>query len=330
MYSIEHYSVIRKYVFESPQDLELKLNELGSPCEFLVLEKGSFKAFLIIRLRHGIIDELRLKFNKRVMITGDKPQDKIRISYCILDAFSENDFPLVLGETLRPHSIAGFGNNTETSCILPAGVTSVHYGLPKSKLQKYAKQKGYDSFLELCEKTNSIELHQTQSILLRNCLQNILSNNILAVHGIEDLLKILKRDQKVKPIKIRTRYRVAHEFLRWCHHHTTGEPPHLEEISKDLFVSRRTLIQSVQENFQRGPAEIHKMIRLQHCNHLLMKAKKEGTKDNFIGSNSVNDIMHIHGFRHRGAFAQSFKKQFGYMPSAALNPKKVGVEHLDN
>ena len=95
----------------------------------------------------------------------------------------------------------------------------------------------------------------------------------------------------------------------------------MDDIAKELFVSRRSLIQSVQEYFQCGPVELHKSIRLQHCNHLLVSMNFSDAETASVGLNSVNDIMRIYDFKHRGAFAQSFKNQFGHTPSSVLSAK---------
>ena len=311
----------KNYIFHCARDLEFQLSRFGISCECLVLEKGFFEACLSVK-SDGIADKIILKFNKKVVITGDKPDHKIRFSYYDTLSSSENDWPSAYGQLLRPSAIAGFGGYTETSCVFPAGVTSIHYSLPKDTLKHHAKRDTFYSFMELCEKTNHIELDQTDIFLLKDCLKDILSSNRRGVLGVNFLLNVLTLNKKIKSMKVRTRYRVAHDFLRWCHGHTTGESPHLEDISKDLFVSRRTLIQSVQENFQRGPAEILKMTKLQHCNHLLKKAGNEFVETDSIGLNSVNDIMRIYGFRHRGSFAQSFKNQFGCLPNDMLSRDK--------
>ena len=310
----------QNFIFYSPNELEIKLSSVGISCECLALEKGFFKAFLSIK-SNGFVSQVRLRFNKKVIITGDRPSDKIRFSYCHLTGFSENDYPLVFGQIIQPHSIAGFGSLDETSCIFPAGATSIHYAFDAQSLQVFAERNGFDSFLELRQKTNQVHFGKTKCDLIRRSLNGILNSDELVAFNINDLLLNVTPIEKVRPTKIRTRYKVAHDFLRWSHNNVIGKPPCLDDIAKELFVSRRSLIQSVQEYFQCGPAELHKSIRLQHCNHLLASMNFSDAETASVGLNSVNDIMRIYGFKHRGAFAQSFKNQFGHTPSSVLSAK---------
>jgi len=310
----------QSYIFYSPIDVELKLSSYGISCECLALEKGFFKAFLSIKT-NGFINQVRLRFNKKVIITGDRPLDKIWFSYCHLSSLSENDYPLVLGRILQPYSIAGFGSVAETSCIMPAGVTSTHYTLDSQSFQLFAERNGFDSFLETRQKTNQIQLGKSKFNATSLGLKNILNNNDFVAENIANMLLAMAPSEKVRSSGIRNRYNVAHNFLRWCQSNVTGKPPCLNDIAQELFVSRRSLIQSVQEYFQCGPAELHKSIRLQHCKYLLENLKSSDAEISPIGLNSVNDIMRIYGFKHRGAFAQSFRDQFGYTPSSVLSAK---------
>ena len=320
MQCVDNDILYQNYIFYSPNDLELKLSSVGVSCECLALERGFFKAFLSIK-SNRLISQLRLRFNKKVIITGDRSPDKILFSYCHLNGFSENDYPLVIGQVVQPYSIAGFGHVAETSCIIPAGMTTVHYTLEAKNLQMFAERNGFNSFLELRQKTNQIQLGKTKSNLIRFGLKSILNRNEDVVSDFKNLLLNMTPSEKVLQIKIQTRYKVAHDFLRWCHDNVKGKPPCLDDIAKKLFVSRRSLIQSVQEYFQCGPAELHKSIRLQHCKHLLANIKSSDAGISSVGLNSVNDIMRIYGFKHRGAFAQSFKNQFGFTPSSVLSAK---------
>ena len=227
----------------------------------------------------------------------------------------------MLGQVLQPYSIAGVGSFAETSCIMPAGVTSTHYTLDAQSLQLFAERNGFNSFLEIRQKTNQIQLGKAKFNLTSLGLSNILNNNEFFAENIKNILLVMTPGEEVRPTSIRNRYSVAHNFLRWCQGNVTGKPPCLDDIAKELFVSRRSLIQSVQEYFQCGPAELHKSIRLQHCKHLLENMKSSDAEMSSIGLNSVNDIMRIYGFKHRGAFAQSFRDQFGDTPSSVLSAK---------
>ena len=126
MHCIDGLVLQQNFIFYSPNELEIKLSSVGISCECLALEKGFFKAFLSIK-SNGFVSQVRLRFNKKVIITGDRPPNRIWFSYCHSTGFSENDYPLVISQILQPHSVAGFGSLAETSCILPAGMTSIHF-----------------------------------------------------------------------------------------------------------------------------------------------------------------------------------------------------------
>ena len=175
--------------------------------------------------------------------------------------------------------------------------------------------------LSFAKKTNQVHLGKTKCDLITRSLNGILNSDEMVAFNINDLLLNVTPTEKVRPTKIRTRSNVAHGFLRWCHDNVAGKPPCLDDIAKELFVSRRSLIQSVQEYFQCGPAELRKSIRLQHCSHLLASMNSSDAETASVCLNSVNDIMCIYGFMHRGAFAQSFKNQFGHTPSSLLSAK---------
>lgn len=68
----------------------------GIFCECFVLEKGFFEVCLLVKL-DGIVDKIIFKFNKKVVIIGDKLDYKIRFLYYDIISFLENDWLLVYG-----------------------------------------------------------------------------------------------------------------------------------------------------------------------------------------------------------------------------------------
>lgn len=308
-----------KFILRSPSEVTEFISLFGAPSECTQLEAGRFLSAIHITSNH-IITRITFSANKKVLITGEKPKTKLQFCHCTTSVNSKNNLPEIYGENVTSTTIAGFGQNLEAHVIIPAGVEITYYSLPKIQLLQYASSQGFESFLELTEKCNHIHLKTSTFLRLAQGLKSIADQKANTDFGPRDLLLPLSQKQTHSQIKIHNRINVAHQFIRWCHKNIEGNPPSLDCIAKQLFVSRRTLILAVQDYFDQGPAELLKNMRLQHCHAGLIPSsyRPHQTTDPL----SVSQVMELYGFKHRGAFAKSFKDYFGYTPKDTINQFK--------
>lgn len=304
------------FTLYSPTEVTSLLSHFGTPSECTQIENGTFKANINITTNKSIT-KVTFKANKKCLVTGDKPESKIQFSYGGFQHLSENDLPKNFDSTISKSTIAGFGNNREAHATIPAGLEVVYFSLPKIQLLQYAANKGFESFLELTDKTNHIDLKNANLLAVKQGLNSLIYQSQQTTFSPSDLLSLLSPHQLPSKVKLHNRFKIAHQFVRWCHNHVEGEPACLDRIAKELFVSRRTLILAIQDHFDQGPAELLKSMRLQHCHQGLIGSKHYPNQRS--EPLSVSQVMEIYGFKHRGSFAKSFKDYFGYAPSETIN-----------
>lgn len=306
-------------ILYSPSDVASYLSCFGAPSECIQLENGPFKASINI-LPGDCITKITFKANKTCLITGDKPESKIQLSYGVFDNSGHSGLK-TFSSTISKSTIAGFGERKEAHATIPAGLEVVYFSFPKSPFLRYANKYGFDSFLELTDRSNHIDLDWDDFLSIKKGLHSLARNHSKNNFTLFDLLSLLSPQQLPRKESIHNRHKIAHQFVRWCHSYIEGEPPCLDQIAKHLFVSKRTLILAVQEYFNQGPAELMKSMRLQRCHQGLLGGMR--FPDQCIEPLAVSEVMQLYGFKHRGAFARSFKDYFGYAPSETADQVKL-------
>lgn len=308
-------SVAFSYCFDSPVAVGAHFTSLSAPSEFIQLEPGAFRAKVDIEQIHGIC-KVSYVANRRSLCTGVKPSGRIQLSYFISPGLSGSDRPVVKGVEYSPSSVAGFGDDPEAHCVIPAGVKIVYYSLPERPFLGVDSRSGDDRFLELRTQRNYVDLSPKSFLLLRSGLDALFSldPSFGSGFGLRGMIDLLCSGSSAACSSPSSRALVAHSFVRWCHANVVGAPPDLDLIAKALFVSRRSLIQAVKESFGCGPAEMYKSIRLQYCHHFLTADDDSVLPLDALSPVSVGEAMNVFGFKHRGSFAKSFRDLFGVSP----------------
>ena len=116
-----------------------------------------------------------------------------------------------------------------------------------------------------------------------------------------------------KPFGLSSRDSLVQDFIRWGFEHGTS-PATLDDICQQLYTSRRTLILGSKENFNCGPMELLRTIRLQQVHALL----RSPTARSAAGLHQVSDVAEFCGFRSRGHFARAYQEHFEETPKATL------------
>lgn len=96
-------------------------------------------------------------------------------------------------------------------------------------------------------------------------------------------------------------------------------PISLDELSKTVCASRRSLIYAFQDIYGMGPITYLKYLRLNHVRVALRKGKPE--------YETVTNIASLWGFRSLGHFARDYRLMFGESPSETLKASGQQTNH---
>ncbi len=129
------------------------------------------------------------------------------------------------------------------------------------------------------------------------------------------LLDILTKTEQYnfKTFEIAPRQQIIQELVKWGFRNS-NTPIKLDDVSSILYSSRRTLIQGCKENFQIGPMELLRSIRLEQVNWALRSNETRKSLD----LNKIGEIANHFGFTSRGHFSAAYQKHFGETPRQTL------------
>ena len=132
-------------------------------------------------------------------------------------------------------------------------------------------------------------------------------------------------ENNFKSFEIAPRQRLVFDLINWGFENSSN-PIRLDEISNILFSSRRTLIQGCKENFNMGPMELLRLIRLEQVNFHLRCSELRAALD----LKKVGDTANHFGFSSRGHFSAAYQNHFGETPrqtlSKANNPQAMDIK----
>lgn len=89
----------------------------------------------------------------------------------------------------------------------------------------------------------------------------------------------------------------------------------IEDLGRELGISRRSIHQAFRESLGLGPAAFHRLKRL----HALRASLKAAEREKML----VADAAHMHGFFEIGRMAGYYKEIFGELPSETLNRRQA-------
>lgn len=318
--------------FRSASELATALLRLGKSFDVLQLSAGPLQGhFSVVHLKDLSI--FSIQTNQLLLLNGERGTDSITFS---LETSGNFDDHRIFCRAIEPHSLHGFKPDLKESHFqLTAGSTTVIAITSAKKFCGFLECYGELELLENLYTSNSLRLNPEQyskvskQLLwyLNNPLNNAELRSMHTGHVFTMMLEAFKstNENNFKSFEIAPRQKLVYELINWGFENSSN-PVRLDEISNILFSSRRTLIQGCKENFNMGPMELLRLIRLEQVNFHLRCSELRAALD----LKKVGDIANHFGFSSRGHFSAAYQNHFGETPrqtlSKANNPQAMDIK----
>jgi len=313
--------------FKSASELAAVLLRLGKQFNVLQLTAGQLQGhFAVVHLNDLSI--FSIQTNQLLLLNGERGQDCITFS---LETSGNHSDHKVYCQSIESHSLHGFKPDLKESHFqLTACSTTIIAITSAKKFCRYLECSGAFELRDSLYTSNSLQLSPEYYSAIANNLcwhLNNPSNNpeLRSLHTGEIFALMLealssRNNQSFKPFEVAPRQQLVCELISWGFDNSTN-PLKLDDVSNILFSSRRTLIQGCKENFEMGPMEVLRLIRLEEVNHFLRS--KELRRE--LKLNKVGEIASHFGFTSRGHFSASYQNHFGESPRQTLS--KANLVH---
>ena len=310
--------------FNSASELAAALLRLGKNFNVLQLSPGRLRGqFSVVHLKGLSIFSIHT--NQLLLLNGDRGKDSIAFS---LEISGIHDDHRIFSQSIEPYSLHGFKPDLQESHFqLTAGSTSIIAITSAHTFGRFLERCGQTKLLETLHTSNSLQLrpeHYSKisrqlTWHLNNPLINSEQRSLHTGHIFTLMLEVFtgtKYDQ-FNLFKISPRQQLVCDLIDWGFDNST-QPLKLDEISNILLSSRRTLIQGCKENFQKGPMELLRLIRLEQVNYALRSEEVRKS----LGLHKIGDIADHFGFTSRGHFSAAYQRYFGETPRQTLADAK--------
>ena len=315
-----HQSLAWSASFRSASELASHLKRLGKAYEAIQLSQGRL-AGRISCTNFNSITILEISSNQCLLLNGDRGPDFM--SFC-LESSGVADDHKTHTVAVPKYSINGFKANLKESHFqLTANSTTYFVITSANRINSILKQCDAEQLRERFLLCNSAQIgpsqHHKLKILLQQSINNTASNlsnpqqtgNSIISHFLDSLAST--KDINYHPLALTQRQLLVKNFIQLGFDHG-NENLRLDDISKQLFCSRRTLIQGTKDTFDMGPMELFKTIRLEQANWMLRN--KEARAEASL--QSVSDIAKHFNFYSRGHFARAYQNLFHENPRQTL------------
>ena len=306
--------------FNSASELAAAMLRLGKEFDILQLSSGPLQGhFSVVHLKE--LSLFSIQTNQLLLFNGDRGKDCTSFS---LEVSGNHRDHRIHSDAISPYSLHGFKPDlSESHFQLTAGSTNIFTVTSSKKFNTFVERCGHDSLLETLHNSNSLQLcPDNYAAISKNFswhLNNPSSSMEFRSHHTEQLYILLlnaltKTEQNnFKTFEIAPRQQIIQELVRWGFRNSST-PIKLDDISSILYSSRRTLIQGCKENFQIGPMELLRSIRLEQVNWALRSNEIRKSLD----LNKVGEIANHFGFTSRGHFSAAYQNHFGETPRQTL------------
>lgn len=306
--------------FGSASELAYYLKRLGKPYEAIQLSQGRL-AGRFSCANFNSITILEISSNQCLLLNGDRGPDFM--SFCLESSGVADDHKT---HTLAvpKYSINGFKSNLKESHFQLTANSTTYFAITSAnRINSILKHCNAEQLKEKFLLCNSAQITPSQHHKLKTLLQQSINNtasnlsnrqqigNSIISHFIDSLMST--QDINYHPLELTQRQLLVKNFIQ-LGFDRGNEDLTLDDISKQLFCSRRTLIQGTKDTFEMGPMELLKTIRLEQVNWMLRNkdARAEAALQN------VSDIAKHFNFYSRGHFARAYQNLFHENPSQTL------------
>ena len=310
--------------FNSSSELAAALLRLGKNFNVLQLSQGRLQGhFSVVHLKDLSI--FSIQTNQLLLLNGERGKDSIAFS---LETSGVHDDHRIYSRSIEPYSLHGFKPDLQESHFqLTAGSTSVIAITSARKFGRFLEHFGQTQLLEILHTSNSLQLQPehylkiSRQLLwhLNNPLKNSEQRSLHTKNIFALMLEVFTGTNldQYSSFRVAPRQQLVCDLIDWGFDNST-QPHKLDDISNILLSSRRTLILGCKENFQKGPMELLRLIRLEQVNYAIRSDELR----NSLGLHKIGDIADHFGFTSRGHFSASYQRYFGETPRQTLADAK--------
>jgi AraC family ethanolamine operon transcriptional activator len=282
----------------------------------------------------GPLQLVRLRYSRALHIAGDKPQGQ--------QVFALNLAPLASTDGIRSHgklltnaSIFGTRPTGEAHLVLPHTSELGLVSMERKLFQQWALELGFGHLDDHVPASNWWDLDPQAFEGLRRFVQHLFR---VAMHqpallqeptwqrlALKDFVPLLMSGlsqslgQGVVPPRTPARIDMVKRVQRWMADHP-AEPITLDDLCRQIYASRRSVIQGFREHLGMGPMAYLKLQRLHAVRRELLAAEPDQV--------SVTGVAAHFGFFNSGHFARDYRQLFGELPSITLlsRPLRNGID----
>lgn len=300
--------------FHSAWELQSLLGTLGLDFCIVQITAGHLSGFFELG-GHPSSPVLSIKTNQGLLFEGTRHPHWTPIA---LENTTQLDLHRVRGAAVGHHCIHGFNRLVTESFfqLSPGAHTSIGL-LNSSRFWSLMEQAGEDQVFDAMETTNSVRV----SPMLFERMKGLLRTDTTTEADLHEELLQATVLECLQPGQATTVHSgeltqgtgLMQDLVRWGTNHPTSVIK-LEDLSRQLFASRSTIVQNCRSTFGLGPMALLKQIRLGQVQHALSRPQVQRQ----IGCSSVQSIATYYGFSSRNHFARDYRQLFGEAPSQTL------------
>ena len=311
--------------FKSASELASHLKGLGKRFEAIQLSQGRLTGqFSCTNFNSVII--LEISSNQCLLLNGDRGPDCM--SFC-LEASGVADEHKTHTIAIPKYSINGFKLNLRESHFQLTANTTTYFAITSaSTVDTILGQQNAEALREQFQNCNSAQIPPSQHKKLKIMLQRAIKDAALKPltrqqRGYLIIKEFLNSFTNAKDITFHTfelsqRQLLVKDLIQFGFDYG-NKNWNLDDVSKTLYCSRRTLIQGTKDAFAMGPMELLKIIRLEQVNWML-RSEEARTEASL---HSVAEIANHFNFLSRGHFSRAYQNQFQESPSQTLQKKET-------
>jgi len=301
-----------RFSFRSTSELVEIVQRFGIHWQVAQISQGPLQGTISLQRRSDFA-VLQLSTNQIITVLGARPHSTTCIALERTDHLSDHS---IRGEAVSPFSLHGFTPSiTESFFQISAGgeMTIVMMGL-----KRFLKLIALDPASRLratIDNSNTLTVPPWQFQRLVGLLD---PNQEPPPADLLDalLVECFSRDAHFQSqgVTLSTRAALMRDLLAWGFDNP-DTPISLDQLTRTLFASRSSIVQSCREIFGVGPTTLLKQIRLHEVHRALNHPQEMPLLSERPG---VGAIAGLHGFTSGNHFARDYRAMFGEAPSATL------------
>ncbi len=309
--------------FSSVEEVAETLAGLGLSLELTQLAPGPLRGDLLA-LRFGLLQVLRVRFDRALHIAGAKPADRQLFSLELAPAPQAG--PLRShGQTLPANAVFGMATDGEVHLTATGRRSLAIVAIDPACFQQEATALGFACLDEQVFRANWLPLETGRFQRLNHHLHRLFALSETPSpqlsgpsnrHRLQkDLLPLLVEALAhaagggPHPARPPARIDIVKQAQGWMARHR-GQAISLDGICREVCTSRRSLIQGFQDHLGMGPMAFLKLQRLHGVRQTLLAADPQRT--------TIAAVAARFGFLSAGHFARDYRLLFGELPSLTL------------